>query len=271
MPANPDTIYILARRVLLDALDALDAHLNAITLVGAQAIYLRTGEADLAVSPYTTDGDLLLDPRVLQSQPRLEEAMRRAGFIPDQGQPGIWVAASEVTIDLLVAEAQGGPGRRGARLGPHGNSAARKARGLEAALVDRSLMEVQALDAIDRRSVRVAVAGPGALLVAKLHKLADRESSPSRREDKDALDILRLLRAISTQRLSALIGMLREDSLAGEVTREAVVHLEILFARPESTGSKMAAQAASPLAAPAETALACSLLTQDLLRAIQQS
>ena len=55
-----DELYIIARRVLLDALDALGAHRNAVVLVGAQAIYLRVGEADLAVAPYTTDGDLAM-------------------------------------------------------------------------------------------------------------------------------------------------------------------------------------------------------------------
>jgi hypothetical protein len=60
-----DELYIVARRVLLDALDALGTHRGAIILVGAQAIYLRVGEADLAVAPFTTDGDLAIDPAVL--------------------------------------------------------------------------------------------------------------------------------------------------------------------------------------------------------------
>ena len=50
-----DELYVMARRVLLDALEALGAHRDAIILVGAQAVYLRVGEADLAVAPYTTD------------------------------------------------------------------------------------------------------------------------------------------------------------------------------------------------------------------------
>jgi len=52
-----DELYILARRVLLDALEALGPHRDAVVLVGAQAIYLRVGEADLAVAPFTTDRD----------------------------------------------------------------------------------------------------------------------------------------------------------------------------------------------------------------------
>jgi hypothetical protein len=46
---DPDPEYIAARRVLLDALEALGAHRKAVVLVGAQAIYLHVGEGDLAV------------------------------------------------------------------------------------------------------------------------------------------------------------------------------------------------------------------------------
>ena len=60
-----DELYVLARRVLLDALDALGSHRNAMVLVGAQAVYLRVGEGDLAVAPFTTDGDLAIDPTLL--------------------------------------------------------------------------------------------------------------------------------------------------------------------------------------------------------------
>ena len=58
-----DELYVLARRVLLDALKALGPHREACVLAGAQAIYLRVGDADLAVAPFTTDGDLVIDPR----------------------------------------------------------------------------------------------------------------------------------------------------------------------------------------------------------------
>jgi hypothetical protein len=178
--------YVAARRVLLDALDALGAHRDGLVLVGAQAIYLHTGEGDLAVAPYTTDGDLALDPARLSSEPALEDAMRLAGFRLDE-QPGIWRGAGAVEIDLLVPEAVGGGGTRGARLGVHGNRAARKARGLEAALVDNAPSEITALEQDDDRVFALAVAGPAALLVAKLHKLADRRNAPGRLDEKNAL------------------------------------------------------------------------------------
>lgn len=81
----------MARRVLLDALDALKEQLEAVVLVGAQAIYLRVGEGDLAVAPFTTDGDIALDPSAIVPTPRLEEAFTRAGFVRDLTQPGVWL------------------------------------------------------------------------------------------------------------------------------------------------------------------------------------
>ena len=77
-----DELYVLARRVLLDALEALGPHRDAIVLVGAQAVYLRVGEADLAVAPFTTDGDLAIDPAILGEIPPLEQALMGAGFFP---------------------------------------------------------------------------------------------------------------------------------------------------------------------------------------------
>jgi hypothetical protein len=73
-----DELYVMARRALIDALDALGPHRDAIVLVGAQAVYLRVGEADLAVAPFTTDGDLVIDPAVLAEIPPLEQALMRA-------------------------------------------------------------------------------------------------------------------------------------------------------------------------------------------------
>ena len=81
MPGEPEPQYALARRVLLDALDALGDQRAAVIVVGAQAIYLHTGEGDIAVAPFTTDGDLALVPELLRDQPRLAEALERAGFV----------------------------------------------------------------------------------------------------------------------------------------------------------------------------------------------
>ena len=79
---NDDERYLIARRVLLDALDALGEHRDAMVLVGVQAVYLRVGDADLALAPYTTDADLVIDPHRLAEIPPLEQVLLGAGFAP---------------------------------------------------------------------------------------------------------------------------------------------------------------------------------------------
>ncbi len=272
----PDPLYVLARRVLLDALEALADQRAAVVLVGAQAIYLHTGDADLAVVPYTTDGDVALDPSRLADDPRVAEALQEAGFVADTEHVGTWVKSRplegrpvEVKIDLMVPEAVGGPGRRGARLGTHGNKAARKARGLEATLVDRTWQTIEALDDEDGRAFEVAVAGPAALLVAKLHKIAERVDRPGRSEDKDALDVLRLLRAVSAETLADGVDKLRSEEISADVTEEALTLFRDLFSEPSRPGSQMAARAAVPLESEDTIAASCAFLTQDILRQIE--
>jgi hypothetical protein len=108
MNAAPE--YVLARPVLLDALAALGSQRDAVVLVGAQAVYLQVGDADLAVPVMTTDGDLVVDPGRLHEVPLLAEAMAAAGFVASQ--PGSWRGAGGVEIDLVVPAAV--PAGRGA-------------------------------------------------------------------------------------------------------------------------------------------------------------
>jgi hypothetical protein len=144
MPPEPlDPRYVQARRVLLDALFALAPHGAAIIVAGAQAIYLHTGDADFAIAPFTLDGDVAINPSLLGDDPQLEAAMRGAGFdlspqTEGHVEPGIWVTSALIEghrelipVDLIVPEGAVG-GRRGARLGVHGNRAARRIPGLEA-------------------------------------------------------------------------------------------------------------------------------------------
>ncbi|HET9677523.1 MAG TPA: hypothetical protein VFP21_08485, partial [Solirubrobacterales bacterium] len=71
--------YVAARRVLLDALEALRPHEGALVLAGAQAVYLRTGPSALPIAEFTTDGDLTIDPELLLKAPPLGELMQAAG------------------------------------------------------------------------------------------------------------------------------------------------------------------------------------------------
>ena len=272
----PDPHYVVARGVLLDALEALGEQREAIIVVGAQAIYLHTGAADLAVPEFTTDADLTIDPALLHESPELGSAMRAAHF--ERGsRVGCWITYRDITgvrtkveVDLMVPEAVGGAGRRAARLPGHSREVARKARGLEAALVDKATTTITALDPADQRSVAVAVAGPAALLIAKLHKIAERasERSPRRLDDKDALDILRLLQAIETSQLAEAFLRILEADLATGVARDAIGILRAQFGDPRAAGSQMAVRAVGALMLADEIAQSCSVLASDLLRAL---
>lgn len=265
MSGTGEGLYVRARRVLLDALAALGDQRDAVILVGAQAIYLHTGDADLAVAPYTTDADLAIDPRALRPDPRLAEALRAAGFVAKPGRVGTWTSAREgLDVDLMVPEAVGGAGRRGARLGTHGNQTARKTRGLEAALRDKQPRAIAALEEADTRRFTVAVAGPAALLVAKLHKLEDRREDEGRRNDKDALDVYRLLRATTTEEVAPLLAALCTDPQAGASTRQALDFLETLFGTTTALGAQMAARAAQPLVDFDEVAASCATFAREL-------
>ena len=260
-----DPLYLAARRVLLDALDALAGHRDAIVVVGAQAVYLHTADADLdaGVSAYTTDGDLALDPALLAKEPEIAAAMRAAGFtlkIKSGGggiEPGSWLAQVQVDgqprlvpIDLIVPGAMAqGRGRRDARLPHHGQHAARWADGLEAAVVDNTLMTVASLEpAADPRSLRVRVAGTAALLVAKSYKLHERLQEPATRtvriKPKDAGDVIRLMRGtMSGALVGARLAELATDGTVGPSVRTGVGYLQELFAYQRAPGVRLAIEA----------------------------
>jgi hypothetical protein len=253
-----DPRYVAARRVLLDALDALMPHGRAVIVAGAQAVYLRTGSSEVAVAPYTTDGDLALDPMLLEDEPEIESAMGAAGFrlsepSPNAIEPGVWMATVivdgstlRIPIDLIVPDgvATGG-GRRAARLGRHGKRAARRAVGLEAALVDHSTMTVTSLEPGDDRAFAVEVAGSAALFVAKAHKIFDRLGSPrpGRLEDKDAADIYRLMQTTSPAEVGRRLSELHRHPTAGPTTEAAIKHLTDLFGNRNGGGVRMAVRA----------------------------
>jgi len=133
-----DPRYVAARSVLLDALNVLEEHLDVIVVVGAQAVYMRTGDASVGVAAYTTDADLAVDASKLRDAPPLGDLMGER-FEPRKGssganEPGIWIQTIEiegqdvkVPIDLIVPEGIAPPGgSRGARLGPHGKPSSAK-------------------------------------------------------------------------------------------------------------------------------------------------
>jgi len=250
---DPDQVTAAARRVLLDALDVLRDQHDAVVLVGAQAVYLRSRDADFSTSAYTTDADLGLNPALLGDAPLLEAAMTAGGFsLRDPNQPGLWVRNEavggqriDIEVDLLVpgSLAQGG---RSARIPPHDRMVARRVPGLEVAIVDNDVMTVAALQAGDDRSVRVNVAGVPALLVAKAYKLGEREDQGGARlVAKDAADVYRLIATVDPFAVADRFVELVDDPLAGEVARRGLAYLHRLFGGTDTTGVRLAITALS--------------------------
>lgn len=270
-PGVPNDLLIASRSALLDALEALADHREAVVIVGAQAIYLQTDSAPVALAESTKDSDIALDARLLVDDPLIQEAMKSAGFLLDPigGQPGAWINRVGVPVDLMVPEALAGSGgkqSRGVRKPPHDRSSMRRAKGLEAAVVDNHEMVISALATSDERRYSVKVAGLAALVVAKTHKIAERIGTPTRLVDKDAHDIYRILVVAELDETSVALNKLLEDPLSRDVTEQSLAHLRNLFAAgPDATGSTMAGRAEEGIGEPATVALAVSVMAAELL------
>lgn len=240
-----DANYIKAREGLLDALAGLGPLRAAAVLVGAQAVYEHVQDqvGDFAVPPFTLDADLALIPELLVEDPKIIDAMASAGYTVSD-QPGIYRRNDGVQVDLLVPESVSGSGHRGARLGVHGNRAARRVRGIEGALVSRRPMTISALAYEDERMYEISVAGPAPLLVAKIHKLAERidANDIQRVSNKDAFDIFRLLRAVDTDDLTAEFRLLEGHSISATVAAEAMTRFCELFGVPTGAGTVLVAE-----------------------------
>jgi hypothetical protein len=260
--------YVVARRVLLDALAALEDHLDNLVLVGAQAVYHHAGDAALNVPLLTTDADLAINTRDLAEAPEIGSVLRAAGFTPGPN-PGHWVNVGDVAVDLMVVPHQAGTGKssaRAARLAPHEKLTARIARGLEPALVDNEVVTIAALESSDSRTFDLRMAGPAALLTAKAIKISERleqaHSQPDRLKQKDALDAFRILQAIETADLVAGFAAHRADDHANAVTVEAIEVYRADASAPDGRVVQLAASAAQgdPTVPPAFADLVADLL-----------
>jgi hypothetical protein len=149
----------------------------------------------------------------------------------------------EIPVDLLVPAGATGSKRRSAPLTGHTRGAARNVRGLEAALLDHSPMEVRSLDEEDDRVVTVNVAGTVALLIAKafkIHERVEQAGRPDRVHDKDAGDVYRLMQASDTHTSMEVARNLLADDEFGQVCREGLTHLVRLFRASRTPGTALA-------------------------------
>lgn len=264
-----DEVTLGSRRAMLDVLEALEEHRQSIVIVGAHAIYMQVQTTQTAVAPFTRDSDMVIDPEVLLDEPLLEAVLQRAGFtLRNPDHPGTWQRGGD-ELDLMVPSGAGGGGRRAARIPPHARNVARKTRGLEGALVDNDLWDVESLEpAQDSRKFKVKVAGPAALLVSKLYKLKERleQGNPDRQQDKDAHDIYRILLETEPAELKTRYQNLLETDLSADVAKNALGYLHELFAAGETAeGSVMAGRAEEGIGNPTTVSLQASALAEELL------
>ncbi len=277
LPLDPE--YVAARGVLLDALEALGEHSGAVVVAGAQAIYMRAGASVLPIADLTTDADLALDPTLLSPTPDLEAMLEAGGFehVEHGGgpEPGSWQIDAvlrgvevKIPLDLIVPAGASAGGRRGARLGTHGNRAARRSAGLEAALVENKPMRITALNPEDGRSAEARVAGLPALLIAKSHKIHDRIEAgiEDRTYDKDASDIVRIMQSQTAGQMAAALDALRADRSAADSTELGLTYFEELFGRRNGEGIAMAIRALR-VALPEDRVRAICLAYSEQLRA----
>ncbi len=118
--------------------------------------------------------------------------------------------------------------------------------------------------------MQMEVAGPAALLVAKLHKIGERQNTPTRLIDKDAHDVYRLLVATETSTLAETMHALRSDELSAPVTTHALAYLDDLFAAGSSAlGAMMAGRAEEIFGNAATVSAASAVLAADLLTAVR--
>jgi hypothetical protein len=216
-----------SRRLLVDAISALDAFADAVTVVGAHAVHVWVQEAWGPIDMETTrDGDVALNPVFVAPDPKLLAVLDSTGVEPaTPDRPGIYGYVTEAglplaertTVDLIVPEAYAGPGRRAARV-PGQKSATSRALGLELAVWDRHR---KTLTTIDEPVVGVDayVASPAALLVAKAHKVSERlaevAKKPQRLRPKDSGDV-------------ALLMMVSDGAdVAAAMTKRCEAHPEI--------------------------------------------
>jgi hypothetical protein len=201
--------------------------------------------------------------------------MGKGGFERKRGTDGtplvgLWVQKENVTrnaqvsVDLLIPEeAASTAGRRAAKLEGHETGSVLKVPGLEACLVDADMMRVASLEPDDNRAFDIRVAGPAALLIAKMHKIGDRVLRPDRAEDKDALDVFRLFRGTSPEEFRRRMEVLRSDVRSAACTQRGLTLLQKLFGQRDGTGVTMAIRATEGLLPPVEVSASLTAIAAD--------
>jgi hypothetical protein len=227
--------FSLARASLVEAMRALHSISNdGFIVVGAQAVYLRTAALRTTVPPFTLDGDIVADPRLVRRPRFILQTLENAGFTL-RGHSGLYHRAATpielrrgTEIDIFV------PGRFDNYWELEGfnradATAVMKQDGLELALFDKSTMDLTSEDGTS--GIPVLVAGILALTVAKGWKIGERFEQGSdefAKIDKDVLDTYRLLAASSPNELAKAMQQLPKEPHIVDVAEKGISYLRKL-------------------------------------------
>ena len=261
-----ENLILEAKSALFDAMRALGPHRDSVILVGAQAVYQHTGMMNLAVAEFTRDSDLVLDVSILADAPEISGLLRDAGFYQAIGaNPGAWLNRKGIPVDLMTPFTLTGGGSRTADISPHMKETARRTPGLEAAIVDNKVMDIQSLE-VEAPALSMRVAGPSALMIAKAFKINDRKNSTSRLLDKDALDIYRLLVATEARDLIPVFVILLSDPITKATALAGVKFLSEIFILGEKPiGGVMVARALESIQDASVVSNAVRILMSEIL------
>lgn len=229
-PSNYSPDLVEARNTLLVVLQSLEPHRDALVLIGAQAVHERTKGLVDVISTATSDADIGVDPALLATGPDLFEAMLAAGFErASNDRPGIYSLGGALnkegrplppSIDLIAPEASAGKGSRAATLSGHRRGSVSRANGIEMAMLDKDVFDLGPIGQEDGPTIRVNVAGTGALLAAKAWKLSDRLADAAagkghRVRPKDAGDVWRLMATSDPAHVRETFDRCARDGLYG--------------------------------------------------------
>ncbi len=106
--------------------------------------------------------------------------------------------------------------------------------------------------------------------MAKVHKIVERLGDRDRAQDKDSLDVFRLLQAVSSAELARRLETLLDNDTAGAVTAEAIERVPVLFGGADADGIEMAARATAVGEDPATIASSFVALVDELREEIEQ-
>ena len=232
---------VSTRNTIIDTLELLAAHREAITLIGSHAVHERTSSLQGVDSTTTKDGDFAVTPELVSDHPAIEETMRSAGFEPiTADRPGLWCRGFDEQgqpideIDLLAPAALAGKGSRSVKplSSAHGKTAVGRAPGIELAVHDRELIQLQSFDG-SGRSTWAYVAGTAALICAKSYKIyeriAERDAGKKNRvQAKDASDLWRLMATSNGADVKSVFEQYASHAEIGDSVRQGAQMLTSL-------------------------------------------